>query len=74
MVLAAVWILSLIVASQWPGRAQGGAVGQIGNEVRFLRSKSDPAGHKGMLVANFGGQWLPVKLDSPMPDANSLVP
>jgi hypothetical protein len=73
ILLAAVWILSLIVVSQWTGRAQSGAV-QIGQEVRFLRSKGDPAGHRGILVANFGGQWLPVKLDGPMPDGNSLVP
>lgn len=63
------WLLSLMVVAQWSGRAQGTPA--VGREVRFLQSDSTITGHKGVLVANFDGQWLPVTLDT-MPDGNTL--
>jgi hypothetical protein len=68
--IAVAWVLSLFAVAQWTGRAQSNP--QLGQEVRFLRSQGDGRTHRGVLVANFGGQWLPVTLDQ-MPDANELV-
>ena len=66
VVLAALWALSLLVTARWTASAQ---TPQIGQEVRFLKSQGDGRTHRGVLVANFGGQWLPVELDK-MPDGN----
>ena len=68
VILAALWALSLLVTARWTASAQ---TTQMGQEVRFLKSQGDGAGHRGILVANFGGQWLPVTLDK-LPDGNSL--
>jgi hypothetical protein len=45
---------------------------QMGLEVRLLRSHGDGRVHGGVLVANFGGQWLPIEFDK-MPDGNVIV-
>ena len=71
LVLAALWVLSLFAVADWTGRAQSNP--EIGQEVRFLRSQAVGSVHRGVLVANFGGQWLPVTLDT-MPDANERLP
>jgi hypothetical protein len=68
VILAALWALSLLVTARFTASAQAP---QMGQEVRFLRSQGTGAGHQGVLVANFGGQWLPVTLDK-MPDGNSI--
>ena len=70
-VLATLWVLSLVLVAQWVGRAQTSQT--IGQEVRFLRSEGTGAGHRGILIANFGGQWLPVTLET-MPDGNMRLP
>jgi hypothetical protein len=69
-VVAALWILSLVFVAQCAGSAQSNP--PVGQEVRFLRSEGTGTGHRGILIANFGGQWLPVTLDE-MPDANMLI-
>ena len=69
--VAVLWLLSLLVMAQWSGRAQGTPA--VGREVRFLPSDSTITGHKGVLIANFDGQWLPVTLDT-MPDGNARSP
>ena len=69
VIFAALWALSLLVTARWTASAQ--TIPQMGQEVRFLRSQGTGAGHQGILVANFGGQWLPVTLDT-MPDGNSI--
>ena len=69
LVVAALWILSLMFVAQYAGSAQSNPA--IGQEIRFLRSDGTGAGHRGILIANFGGQWLPVTLDE-MPDGNGL--
>ena len=68
VIVAALWALSLLVTARWTANAQ---TPQMGHEVRFLKSQGDGRGPRGVLVANFGGQWLPVSLDT-MPDGNSL--
>ena len=68
VILAALWALSLLVTARWTASAQSSQ--QMGQEVRFLRSQGDGRVHRGILVANFGGQWLPVEL-SRMPDGNT---
>ena len=68
VILAALWALSLFVTANWTASAQ---TPQMGQEVRFLKSQGDGQVHRGVLVANFGGQWLPVTLDT-MPDGNSI--
>jgi hypothetical protein len=70
LVVAVLWMLSLVFVAEWAGRAQSSPA--IGQEIRFLRSEGTGAGHRGILVSNFGGQWLPVTLDS-MPDGNALT-
>ena len=70
LILAALWGLSLLVTARWTVSAQ---TPQMGQEVRFLRSQGDGRVHRGVLVANFGGQWLPVELDK-MPDGNVGAP
>ena len=70
IVLATAWILSILAVAEWTGRAQ--TTPQMGHEVRFLPSQATGSGNRGVLVANFGGQWLPVTLDT-MPDGNSLM-
>ena len=67
VIVAALWALSLLVTARWTASAQTSP--QLGQEVRFLRSQGDGRIHRGVLVANFGGQWLPVELDK-MPDGN----
>ena len=69
LILATIWGLSLVTAARWSASAQ--VASPVGQEVRFMRSDSDGRGHRGILVANFGGQWLPVTLDT-LPDANEL--
>ena len=69
VILAALWAISLMVTARLTGNAQ--TAPQMGQEVRFMKSQGTGAGHRGILVANFGGQWLPVELDR-MPDGNSL--
>ena len=64
IVIAVLWALSLFGVAQWTAFAQ--VRPQPGFEVRFLQAE----GQDGMLVANFGGQWLPVKLVI-MPDGNA---
>jgi hypothetical protein len=71
LAIAVAWVLSLFAVAQWTGRAQSSP--QLGQEVRFLRSQGDGRTNRGVLVANFGGQWLPVTLDE-MPDANEAQP
>ena len=66
VILAALWALSLLATSRLTTSAQ---TPQMGQEVRFLKSQGDGRVHRGVLVANFGGQWLPVELDK-MPDGN----
>ena len=67
IILVTLWALSLLMVAQWTGRAQGT---QPGVEVRFLKSQGgNGSPSAGVLVANFGGQWLPVTLQD-MPDAN----
>ena len=58
-----------MVTARLTGNAQ--TAPQMGQEVRFMKSQGTGAGHRGILVANFGGQWLPVELDR-MPDGTSL--
>ncbi len=70
VILAALWALSLLVTARWT-TANAQTTPQMGQEVRFLKSQGDGAGHRGILVANFGGQWLPVQLDK-MPDGNAF--
>jgi hypothetical protein len=70
VILAALWALSLFVTARWTVSAQAP---QMGQEVRFLRSQGDGRVHRGVLVANFGGQWLPVELDK-MPDGSVGAP
>ena len=70
LALAALWILSLVAVAEWSGRAQ--TAPQVGQEVRFLKSEAALGAHRGVLIANFNGQWLPVTLDE-MPDGNSLI-
>ena len=70
VILAALWALSLLVTARWTANAQ---TPQMGQEVRFMKSKSDGSVQRGVLVANFGGQWLPVELDK-MPDGNVRGP
>ena len=69
-VIAALWVLSLLVTARWTAQAQSS---QVGQDVRFIRSQSRGSVHRGILVANFNGQWLPVELDA-MPDGNQLQP
>jgi hypothetical protein len=63
LTIAALWILSLVLVAQLSTRAQ--APTPAGVEVRFVGS-----GQSGILVGNFGGQWLPITLTK-MPDANN---
>ena len=67
VILAALWVLSLFVTARLTVSAQ--TTTQVGQEVRFLKSQGDGRVHRGVLIANFGGQWLPVELDK-MPDGN----
>ena len=67
VILAVVWVLSLLVTARLTVSAQ--TTTQMGQEVRFLKSQGDGRVHRGVLIANFGGQWLPVELDR-MPDGN----
>lgn len=69
VVLAALWALSLVVTARWSG-VQAQTAAPMGQEVRFLKSQGDGSTHRGVLIANFGGQWLPVTLDV-MPDGNA---
>jgi hypothetical protein len=72
MILAALWMVSLVAVAQWTGRARTNP-SVVGQEVRFLKSQGGASGHRGVLVANFGGQWLPVTLET-MPDGNAREP
>ena len=72
IILVVLWALSLLMVAQWTGRAQGT---QPGVEVRFLKSQGGIGNAAaGVLVANLGGQWLPVAVQSipveSMPDGN----
>ena len=71
ILLAAAWMLSLFAVAQWTGRAQSSPT--VGQEVRFIKSQGGTGSHRGVLVANFNGQWLPVTLDT-MPDGNGVEP
>ena len=70
IVLALLWASSLVAVAQWRTAAQA-PESALGLEVRFLQGQGKGGTHAGILVANFGGQWLPVTLDK-MPDANGL--
>ena len=69
LAIAVLWALSLLVTARWTASAQGT---QMGQEVRFLRGQGDGRVHRGILVANFEGQWLPVELDR-MPAGDRIV-
>jgi len=71
LVVAVLWAASLVGVARWTAHAQGSA--QPGVEVRFLSAGGEHGKTSGALVANFGGQWLPVKLEPP-PDGNMLMP
>ena len=64
--IAVLWALSLVVVAQWSAKAQ--VASSPGVEIRFVGQ-----GQSGILVGNFGGQWLPVNLAT-MPHANDLSP
>jgi hypothetical protein len=72
IVLGIVWALSLVAVAEWTGGAQT-MPPAMGHEVRFLKSQGAGGSHRGVLVANFNGQWLPVTLET-MPDGNGLQP
>lgn len=73
VVVAILWALSLVVVAEWS--ASGQQAPSPGIEVRFVQGDGAPGALRGTLIANVGGQWLPVSLDTrSVPDANSLVP
>jgi len=70
ILVAVVWVASLLVVAQWAGRAQ--TVPPPGFEVRFAQGAGKPGAPHGRLMANINGQWLPVTIDTlPLPDGNS---
>jgi hypothetical protein len=72
IVIVCLWVLSLIVAAQWPSAAQEMPVGA---EVRFLPSGGQPGMLEGTLVANIRGQWLPVAISHlRVPNGNGPSP
>lgn len=71
VVLVVFWALSLVAVWQYSGSAQGTPPGV---EVRLLRTESSPGKVTGRFVANIGGQWLPVTVDtSGLPGGNDLM-
>jgi hypothetical protein len=70
LVLGVLWILSLVSVAQWTAQAQG--TPPPGVEVRFVRGVGTPQSAGGILVANFGGQWLPITLQS-VPDPHYIT-
>jgi len=72
IILGVLWALSLVAVARLTGTAQ--APQQLGLEVRFLPGQGKPGTPGGILVANFNGQWLPVRLEEKLPDANGIFP
>ena len=72
VILASLWALSLLVTARWTASAQ--TPPQLGHEIRFIeREGGVGVPHRGTLVANFNGQWLPVTLDTAkIPDGNAF--
>lgn len=67
IVLAVLWSLSLVAASQWPVLAQmrqnpTPGIGP-GSAVRFVATKSVSGVVAGTLMADINGSWVSVTLD-----------
>jgi hypothetical protein len=69
VIVAVLWILSLVAVSRWTAHAQTSA--PPGYEVRFVKGQGNGNSSAGVLLANFGGQWLPVAVGQPQ-GADSL--
>ena len=67
LVLAGLWIASLVIASEWNTAAQS----TPGVEVRFIQTKNLNGVLTGHLVANASGTWVPVQVE---PAKGGLVP
>jgi len=60
-VIAVLWMLSLITASQWSASAQ---LNPPGSEVRFVQTGTDKTGNPmGMLLAKVNGEWKAASLN-----------
>jgi hypothetical protein len=67
IILATLWILSLVLVAQWTATAQVDA--GPGVEVRFVGGQGQPGG----LIGKFDGQWHPLLL-RPLPIADQARP
>lgn len=68
IVLAVLWVLSLVLVSEW----RAGAQFAPGGEVRFVQQKNINGVVTGHLMANIGGAWVPVDVGSST--GGTLVP